>query len=202
MLADPHLTVPHYVPNSDELFPGTNINGGIAVTYRDEDRDGEPIGTFTQYPELNTILHKVVESGTAVTGASWYHQFALLPLHGQVVRGPPRRARAEAQGQRALVKTNAFDQFSNLFHESKPEDGHDYVQVLGLSEPRSGLPVDSQRLLRRPGEPLEVQGRASEVARAPWNAWQRARLGHRGTADRRARSGNDPDLHHHRRVRR
>ena len=49
MLADPHLTVPHYVPNSDELFPGTDINGGIAVTYRDADREGEPIGTFTEY---------------------------------------------------------------------------------------------------------------------------------------------------------
>ena len=35
MLADPHLTVPHYVPNSDDLFPGTTIKGGIAVTYRD-----------------------------------------------------------------------------------------------------------------------------------------------------------------------
>src|SRR4051794_4643188 len=59
MLADPHLSVPHYVPNSDELFPGTDIKGGIAVTYWDESNKGEPIGTFTKYPELNTILHKV-----------------------------------------------------------------------------------------------------------------------------------------------
>ena len=40
----------HYAPNSDELFPGTDIKGGIVVTYRDEDRGGEPIGTFTQVP--------------------------------------------------------------------------------------------------------------------------------------------------------
>jgi hypothetical protein len=32
-----------------------------------------------------------------------------------------------------LVETNAFDQFSKVFHEAKPEDGHDYVRVLGLS---------------------------------------------------------------------
>src|SRR6476659_1432188 len=35
MLADSHLSVPIYVPNSDDLFPGTEIMGGIAVTYRD-----------------------------------------------------------------------------------------------------------------------------------------------------------------------
>ena len=62
MLADRRLSVPHYVPNSDELFPGTDIKGGIAVTYWNEDHDGEPIGTFTKYPELNAILHKVVEA--------------------------------------------------------------------------------------------------------------------------------------------
>ena len=63
MLADPHLSVPHSVPNSDDLFPGTDIKGGIAVTYRDADREGEPIGTFTKYPELNSIEHKVTEAG-------------------------------------------------------------------------------------------------------------------------------------------
>jgi hypothetical protein len=34
MLADPHLSVPVYVPSSAKLFPGTDIKGGIAVTYR------------------------------------------------------------------------------------------------------------------------------------------------------------------------
>src|SRR5215211_1844708 len=62
MLADPHLTVPHYVPNSDDLFPGTEIMGGVAVTYRDESRQGEPIGVFSKFAELNVIHHKVAEA--------------------------------------------------------------------------------------------------------------------------------------------
>ena len=45
--------------NRDELFPGTDIKGGIAVTHRDDSREVDPIGTFTKYPELNSILHKV-----------------------------------------------------------------------------------------------------------------------------------------------
>jgi hypothetical protein len=53
----PHLTVPIYVPDSGNLFPGTDIKG-VVVTYR-ESQDREPIGTFTKYPELNSILHSV-----------------------------------------------------------------------------------------------------------------------------------------------
>lgn len=131
MLADPHLTVPHYVPNSDELFPGTIINGGIAVTYRDEDHDGESIGTFTHYPELNTILHKVVESdidsmGSDITSSRSYRHTAKL-----YEDNPDARALRPA-GNEALVSTNAFEQFSFLYFVERPNDSQSYVRVLGL----------------------------------------------------------------------
>jgi hypothetical protein len=131
MLADPHLTVPHYVPNSDELFPGTIINGGIAVTYRDEDYDGEPIGTFTHFPELDTILHKVLESDTVsmeseITTSRSYRYTAKL-----YDDNPDARALRPA-GNEALVSTNAFEQFSFLYISEPPKDGQSYVRVLGL----------------------------------------------------------------------
>jgi len=132
MLADPHLTVPRYVPNSDELFPGTDIKGGIAVTYRNEDYDGEPIGTFTKYPELNTILHKVVESGVAslervgiTSSRSYRYTETLYEDH------PEARA-LRPEGNIALVNTNTFEQFSFLYHADEPADGNKYVRVLGL----------------------------------------------------------------------
>jgi len=56
MLSDPHLTVAHYVPNSAALFPGTDIKGGVAVTYRDESASREPIGLFTKHPEWRVAL--------------------------------------------------------------------------------------------------------------------------------------------------
>ncbi len=131
MLADPHLTVPHYVPDSDELFPGTIINGGIAVTYRDEDHDGEPIGTFAHYPELNTILDKVVESDTVsmeadITSSRSYRYTAKL-----YDDNPDARALRPA-GNEALVSTNAFEQFAFLYFAERPVDGQSYMRVLGL----------------------------------------------------------------------
>lgn len=133
MLADPHLTVPHYVPNSDELFPGTDIKGGIAVTYRDEDLDGEPIGTFAKYPELNQILHKVAEIGYQsleefiTTSRSFRYTPKLYDDHPELLALRPK-------GNEALVESNAFEQFSKVFHASKPEDDHEYARVLGLGD--------------------------------------------------------------------
>lgn len=131
MLADPHLTVPHYVPNSDELFPGTDIKGGIAVTYRDEDHDGEPIGTFTQYPELNTILHKVaaahgpsIEKEVSSGRAYAYTQV----MHDE----NPAASRKMSTDAQFRVSTNAFEQLSLIYHADKPNDGNEYVRVLGL----------------------------------------------------------------------
>ena len=134
MLDDPHLTVPHYVPNSDDLFPGTNINGGIAVTYRDSGRKGEPIGTFMSFPELNTILHKVVESGITALERVGITSSRSYRYTDELYEDHPELLALRPKGNNRLVDTNAFDQFSKVFHESRPEDGHEYVRVLGLRE--------------------------------------------------------------------
>lgn len=131
MLADRHLSVPVYVPNSDALFPGTGIEGGIAVTYRDEDRSGEPIETFTKYPELNEILQKVNEAGgeslvdAGITSSRSYRYTEKL------YEDHPDALSLRPEGNTALVNTNAFEQFSFLYYEDKPTDG-DYTRVLGL----------------------------------------------------------------------
>lgn len=135
MLADRHLSVPHYVPNSNDLFPGTDIKGGIAVTYWDEDRDDEPIDTFTSYPELNEILHKVNAAHdasmapTITSSRSFRYTDALYDEH------PESRA-LRPDGNAALVNTNTFEQFSFLYHANEPQDGRDYVRVLGLIKNR------------------------------------------------------------------
>ncbi len=132
MLADPHLTVPHYVPNSDQLFPGTDIKGGIAVTYRDEDHVDEPIGTFTSYPELNTILHKVLEAGAASLETIGITSSRSYRYTDKLYEDHPEARELRPEGNAALVNTNAFEQFSFLYQEDKPADRGAYVRVLGL----------------------------------------------------------------------
>lgn len=62
MLADEHLKVVMYESDASAVFPNTDIKGGIAVTLRDATTSHEPIGTFTVYEELNSILKKVNET--------------------------------------------------------------------------------------------------------------------------------------------
>ena len=102
MLADEHLSVAHYVPDSNRLFPSLTdpIKGGIAVTYRDSERKLGPIGFFTKHPELNTILHKVVESGhglhrdaSAITSSrSYRYTDKLYEDHPEARRDCARKA--------------------------------------------------------------------------------------------------------------
>ena len=65
------------------------IKGGIAVTYRDSERKSAPSACSRKHPELNTILHKVVESGSGLHRDVGHHELTLIPLHGQAARGPP-----------------------------------------------------------------------------------------------------------------
>lgn len=131
MLSDPHLTVPHYVPNSDKLFPGTGIKGGIAVTYRDEDRKDEPIGIFTKYPELNSILHRVplgkIGSIAAVITSSRSFRYT-----DQMHADYPKAMGTMSAGEQYKVNTRTFEQLSFLYHEDPPADDHEYVRMFGL----------------------------------------------------------------------
>jgi len=59
MLNDKNLKVLFYEQKSSNIFPNTDIKGGIAITYRDTDEEFGKIGVFTSDTQLNTILQKV-----------------------------------------------------------------------------------------------------------------------------------------------
>lgn len=132
MLADEHLSVPVYVPNSDMLFPGTGIEGGIAVTYRDEDKTNEPIGTFAKHPEFKGVLHKLSESGAKSLVGAGITSSRSYRYTDTLYKDHPHALALRPEGNTALVNTNAFEQFSFLYHEDKPSDGDSYTRVLGL----------------------------------------------------------------------
>lgn len=135
MLADTHLQVAHYVDNSDKLFPGTDIKGGIAVTYRDASKVGESIGTFTKYSELNDILQKTIDR----RGAS----LALRVSSGRAYAFTQRMHDAHPTASDLMssdaqfrVSTNTFEQLDFLFSDEHPDEEHEYVQIFGLIQNR------------------------------------------------------------------
>lgn len=59
MLNDPHFKVLKYEKDSAKVFPGTEIKGGVAVTYFDIEKEFEAIEVFTDDPIKKEILNKM-----------------------------------------------------------------------------------------------------------------------------------------------
>jgi hypothetical protein len=106
MLNDKHLKVAFYEQKSDEVFANTDIKGGVAITYRDANRDFGKIGTFTHFEELNSIIRKVVdnkfESIEPIISVQMDYKF-----------------NSKYKIPQAGLTSNIFDKQSELFYENK-----------------------------------------------------------------------------------
>lgn len=134
MLEDPHLSVPIYEPNSDHLFPGTDIKGGVAVTYRDPARNDGPIGTFTKYPELNLVMHKVQESGDSPLTALGITNDRVYRYTSTLHEEHPELFGLMSSGNHFKLDSKAFSRLASVFFTERPDDGHTYARVLGLDD--------------------------------------------------------------------
>lgn len=132
MLSDPHLTVPVYVPNSNTLFPGTGIEGGIAVTYRDEEKTSSPIGTFAKHPELNSILQKS-SSARAVSLSSIMSSSRSYRYTEKMHSDHPHLAGTMSSGEHYKINTRTFEQLSVLYSTDQPSEVAPHVRVFGLA---------------------------------------------------------------------
>lgn len=138
MLADPHLKVIYYEQNSSEVFPNTDIKGGVAVTYHDVDKDYGAIDTFTAFAELNSILHKVVVKNPD------FQPLSDIIYGRNIYRFTPKMHEEHPDAIHRLSKGHAYDLSSNVFdrlgeeffHEEKPQDGHSYIKILGRQNNR------------------------------------------------------------------
>ena len=116
MLNDPHFKVLDYAPDARKYFNGVDIEGGVAVTLYDHNKTFEPIGTFIPYPELKTIHQKVVVDNPD------FRPFSEIIYPRAIYRFVENNS---------FVDTNAFEKMRKLFFDAKPDDGNEYIQVLG-----------------------------------------------------------------------
>lgn len=127
MLKDDHFKVMHYESDASKIFPNTDIKGGVAVTYRDESNSFGAIGTFTAFPELNSILRK-----TLTREQRWLNQIVsnrgVYRFSKLVYKEEPEEMRQISDSR---VLSDAFKRFPRFFLEEKPNDGHEYISMYG-----------------------------------------------------------------------
>ena len=130
MLEDPHYKVLKYYGQSNALFAGVDIKGGVAISYYSEDDYFGPIGIFTPYEELNSILHRVltknfVALSTIIITSYAYH------LTEQTYIDNPSLKGSLSKGHEYDFKSNIFEKMPSLFFDDMPLDGHSYVRMMG-----------------------------------------------------------------------
>jgi type II restriction enzyme len=140
MLTDKHLKIEYYEQNSSKVFSGTDIKGGIVISYRNINEDYGGINVFTAYPELNEILNKVIhnshfQSLSQYVYAPESYKFTLL-MHNE---NPGISYKSDGTGLLSKghdddLTSNIFDKLTGIvFFDEKPEDSHEYIQIIGRS---------------------------------------------------------------------
>ena len=132
MLNDKHFKVVYYEQKSSKIFPNTDIKGGIAITYRDTDKDFGIIKSFVHFEELKNILLKVENKSTQylssiVSGRNIYR------LTDDTLKEHPELESLQSKGHKNDIGSGAFKILKDIiFFEIKPDDSREYVQVIGL----------------------------------------------------------------------
>lgn len=129
MLNDDHFKVMEYEVEASRVFPNTDIKGGVAITYRDQQKNFGAIKVFTQHPEMNGILHKVLDDGFVglneiIVTSFAYHYTKVLYEENPILSG---RA---SKGHDYDIQSNAFSVYPEVFVD-KPLDDEDYIRILG-----------------------------------------------------------------------
>ena len=112
MLNDDHLKVVAFEAKSSDVFPNTQIPGGVVVTYRDRNAQFGKIGEFIPFVELVSIVQKCKSEHVMtdlISSRDMFHYSELL-----FERYPEKR---EVNNNNNVVNSNAFDKFADVFTE-------------------------------------------------------------------------------------
>lgn len=128
MLNDKHLRVVYYETDSIKVFPNTSIPGGVAVTYRDSEKEYTEIGTYVSFPELNQILKKVssVSNGSLREITYSQNKFDLSKLYEDY---PEYKKKIGSEGKDKRFRQIIMERLDVFTDERK---NHDDIRVLGL----------------------------------------------------------------------
>lgn len=146
MLNDEHFKVLKYEPDSDKVFPGlsTPIKGGIAITYHDKSKAFGAIQAFAQYPEANTVAHKVTSRNDFISLSNIIYSRTAYRLTEALHKDFPNvRYKEDENGNNVgrLSKGHDYDMASNIFErlpmvfkDKKPTDSDSYIRILGRED--------------------------------------------------------------------
>ena len=119
-LDDAHFKVLRYEPDTSKVFNNVDVKGGIAVTYRDADREYEPIGTFIPDQTLASIDGKVWKCSSRSLNSIFRPQTKM------------KTSIDSEQPDERRIRPNYFVRFPDVFVTGK--DARHSVAIIGLND--------------------------------------------------------------------
>lgn len=150
MLNDEHLKVLYFEQDSSKVFSNTDIKGGIAITYHDNNESFGAIKIFTSFVELQTIMQKASpsEHNSLMNIIYIQNKFDLDKLYSA---HPEYRSVIGSDGKDKRFRNNIFDKV-NLFTDKPSND--DDIKVIGIQNnkrtwkyfPKAFMDLDHENL--------------------------------------------------------
>ena len=150
MLNDPHLKVLFFEQDSSKVFENTDIKGGVCVTYRDISKTLGPIGTFSPYPEINSILKKVTDSNGFQTFSDLIYAPESYKLTQDLHNDYPDIKSRLSKGHAYDVTTNIFDKLDDIFVSKIDTNKNEYAGLYGRQNNARTLKWIKRRYLKTP----------------------------------------------------
>lgn len=128
MLNDRHLKVLFYEPKASNVFANVGFKGGVAVTYWNRNEEHNPIGTFSPFPLLQSIIEKVIfqKNFTPISDEIYLqNKFNLDALYNDY---PDIKKQIGSKGKERRLTTSIFN--LPIFVDEKDEKNN--VEIKGI----------------------------------------------------------------------
>lgn len=130
MLNDEHFKVLYYEQDSSKVFSNTDIKGGVAVTYHDNTQKFGALETYTPYPELNSIMKKIISSDCFESIMEQVYIQIRFNLDELYKVYPDAKSGIGSDGKDKRLEKNIFSKVPQPFTEEKVND--DDISVIGI----------------------------------------------------------------------
>ena len=132
MLSNSYLKVLTYERDSSKIFSNTDIKGGVTITYYDSEKKISPIGHFIIYDEMRSVKEKI-QPFLDTNLSSWIYAPESYKFTKQMHDEHIDLEEKMSAGHKYDVTTNVLDKLKDIvFFENKPNDGQEYVRIIGL----------------------------------------------------------------------
>lgn len=149
MLRSTNFKVEFFEQKSSNIFPNTDIKGGVVVTYYDRNKYFEPIDTFIPLKELSSIFHKVKNDNDDNLGSIVYSPDSYRFTDLMFLDYPELKSRTDTSHLKA-VSSNVFERFPEVFLAGE-ELVSDTVKIYGRKDGRRVLKkIKKDYLIKHP----------------------------------------------------